>query len=313
MVNIRVTTSGSSANLGPGFDVFAIALEEPFDVVEVEYEESKNIEIELKVGGKYKVPSKIEENVLTALLLQIMEKKKQTGKISISLNKNVPVGMGLGSSAASCVAAVLIANEIFNLKMSKKDLIYLAGEGEKIVAGSVHYDNVTASLLGGFVIIPMNSLDPIRIDLKSNLNLCIVMPKLNLPIKKTEFARKILPQNISLKQMSENIAKASRVVYSFLTDDFSQLKEAMKDYVVEIHRSKFIPAFEDVRNAAYENGALGVCISGAGPSIVAFVDKESIDPNYVLKSMLEAFEKNGVEAEGFITKVGKGAKIEYLD
>lgn len=310
---LKIKTSASSANLGPGFDVFAIALATPHDIVEVEYEEANRTEIELKVEGKYKVPKDIHENVLTNLLLQILENKKISGKFNIVLKKNIPVGMGLGSSAASCVAAVLIANEIFGLKMNEKEMIYLAGEGERMIAGSAHYDNVSASLLGGFVIVPMDSLEPIKINLNSNLKLCIVMPKIDLPIKKTEFARKILPQNITLKQMSENIAKASRIVYSFLTNDYSHIREAMKDYVVEIHRSKFIPAFEEIRNVAYENGALGVCVSGAGPSILAIANAEEKDLQQILKSMLEIFEKHNIEAEGFITNVGKGADIEKIE
>ena len=262
---LRITVPASSANLGPGFDVFAIALEEPHDVVEVEYQKSEKIEIELIIEGKYFVPKTLSENVLTALLLKIMEEYDLKGSFKIKLQKNIPVAMGLGSSGASSVAAVLIACNIFDLKLSEKEMIYLAGEGERIIAGSPHYDNVTASLLGGFVIVPSKDLEPIKLSLDTNLRLCVAMPKIDLPLKKTEFARKILPQNVSLKQMCENVSKASRIVYALISKDYSQLKNAMKDEVIEIHRTKFIPSYEEIRNVAYENGALGVCLSGAGP------------------------------------------------
>jgi homoserine kinase len=308
---LRITVPASSANLGPGFDVFAIALEEPHDTVEVEYKESEKTEIELIVEGKYSVSNTLSENVLTALLLKIMEEYDLKGNFKIKLQKNIPVAMGLGSSGASSVAAVLIAYNIFDLKLSEKEMIYLAGEGERIIAGSPHYDNVTASLLGGFVIVPSKDLEPIKIDLDSDLRLCVVMPKIGLPLKKTEFARKILPQNVSLKQMCENVSKASRIVYSLISKDYSQLKNAMKDEVIEIHRTKFIPGYEEVRNAAYQSGALGVCLSGAGPSILAITYKDG-NPKLVLNSMIDTFNKIGIKAEGFITKVGKGSKVEYL-
>ena len=308
---LRITVPASSANLGPGFDVFAIALEEPYDIVEVEYKKSEKTEIELIVEGKYLAPKMLDENVLTALLLKIMEEYDLKGNFKIRLQKNIPIAMGLGSSGASSVAAVLIACNIFDLKLSIKEMIYLAGEGERIVAGSAHYDNVTASLLGGFVIVPSKDLEPVRLEPDSNLRLCVVMPKIDLPLKKTEFARKILPQNVSLRQMCENISRASRIVYSLISKDYSQLKNAIKDEVIEIHRTKFIPAYEEVRNVAYQNGALGVCLSGAGPSILAITHKDG-NPEMVLKSMIDTFNKIGIKAEGFITNVGKGSKVEFL-
>jgi homoserine kinase len=311
MKRLRIITPASSANLGPGFDVFAITLEEPFDVVEVEYQESERVKIELQVEGKYPVPRTLSENVLTALLLNIMDEHDLKGNLKIRLQKNIPVGMGLGSSGASSVASVLIACNIFDLKLSQKEIIHLAGEGEKMIAGSPHYDNVTASLLGGFVIVPSKDSEPIKLDLDNNLRLCIAMPKINLPLKKTEFARKILPQSVSLKQMCENISKASRIVYAFISKDYSQLKSAINDEVIEIHRTKFIPAYEEVRNAAYENGALGVCLSGAGPSILAITSKKA-NPELVLEAMLDTFNKAGIKAEGFITSVGNGSKVELL-
>jgi homoserine kinase len=306
---IKLIAPATSANLGPGFDVLAIALQEPCDIVEVEYWDKNEFEISLNVSGNYEVPKDLNKNVLSLLLFKISEKYNLKGKLNISLIKNIPVGMGLGSSAASCVSAVLIAKNIFNINLSLNEMIYIAGEGESFIAGSPHYDNVTACLMGGFVITPIDNLDPVSIMPDKELCLCIVLPKIQLPIKKTEYARKILPQSISLKQMSDNISKSCRIVYSFLTHNYKFLRESMKDYVVEIHRSKMIPGFEEVRNVAYEKGAIGVCISGAGPSILAIIDKRNSNPHVILNAMINAFNKNEVYAEGLITHVSEGAKV----
>src|SRR5712691_8872988 len=140
----------SSANLGPGFDVFALALERPHDRLTLSAEKSSKTEALLAVRGNFAVPVSAEENAASHVALSIARDRGIRTLLRIELKKGIPVGVGLGSSAASSVAAALAVDELFELGLSQTELLGYAALGEKLSSGTAHYDNVAASLLGGF-------------------------------------------------------------------------------------------------------------------------------------------------------------------
>jgi len=306
---IIVEAPASSANLGPGFDVFALALQQPADRLKLTYEEADSLDVSLEARGRVSVPVDVVMNSASAVVNAIARDHGVKARLKLELEKNVPVGIGLGSSASSSAAAALAMKELFGLGIGWAELVRYAGIGEKVASGEAHYDNVTASLLGGFVIVGLDGLSPVRIEPPANLMLCVVTPRVPLPERKTEVARRLLPTEVPLRQMVANIARASRMAAGFALRDLRLIGEGMRDEIVEPVRSKFIPGYLQVREAGLAAGALGVCISGAGPTVLAFVDVSKADPGKVLEAMLVTFRKGGVEAQGFITSPGEGARV----
>jgi homoserine kinase len=236
------------------------------------------------------------------------QKFKIKSGIEIKIKKGVPAGFGMGSSAASAVAAALAFNKLFNLKLDNKILIKCAGIGEKASAGTIHYDNVAASLLGGFVVVKTKPFDVIRLEPPKDLVLCVAVPKLNVPKKKTKISRAVIPKTVKLSDLTANLSNAANIVSGFLLKDSDLIGRSIQDVIVEPARKHLIPGFSKVKNNALNAGALGVTISGAGPSVIAFC-KKSQNLKKIGKSMEKGFNSAKVGCDIIICKPSTGPKI----
>lgn len=307
-MKVTVEAPASSANLGPGFDVFALAFDRPRDRVALSSEGAEQLSVEIKNWGDVTTPLEAAKNGAGAVCLAIARDFGIKKRIAVEITKGVPIGLGMGSSGASAAAAAFGMNELFALGMSNDDKIYYAGKGEEVTAGSAHYDNVSASVLGGFVVVrDTGRPSAIRFDPPSDLVLVMVTPVLKLPERKTEYTRSVLPKVVELKRMVSNVANASLIVSGFAIGDIEMIGTGMDDKVVEQARKKLIPGYDSVKRHALEAGAAGVCISGGGPSMLALLDRTKHDPRAVMDNMVAGFGEEGVESDGFVTKVGGGA------
>jgi homoserine kinase len=178
--------------------------------------------------------------------------------------------------------------------------------GEKLASGTAHYDNVTASYAGGFVIVN-GHLGYARIDAPRSLVLCLVTPRLKLPAEKTKYARSLLPRSIGLKEAVDVERATSMMIYGFWSGDVAEIGKAMLVSPVDEARSRMIPGFEYVREAAIAHGAAGVCISGAGPTLLAATDRRKC--KQVMKAMVDEFRSRGIRSEGFTTRIGGGCRV----
>jgi homoserine kinase len=228
--------------------------------------------------------------------------------IEIKIKKGVPAGFGMGSSAASAAAAALACNKLFNLKLDNKTLVKCAGIGEKASAGTIHYDNVAASLLGGFVVVKTKPFEVIRLEPPKDLVLCVAIPKLKVPKKKTKVSRAVIPKTVKLSDLTANLSNAANIVSGFLLKDSDLIGRSVQDVIVEPARKHLIPGFSKVKNNALNAGALGVTISGAGPSVIAFC-KKSQNLKKIGKSMEKGFSSVKVDCSVIICKPSTGPKI----
>ena len=264
-----------------------------------------------KVTG-LEVPKSEAENGACIVCLEIARKHRVKGEIVVELDKRVPIGQGMGSSGASAAAAAVAMNELLGLGLSNDELIFYAGKAEGATSGSRHYDNVAASILGGFVVVRGGDVDrpnAVRFDPPASLAVCVATPVVSLPQRKTEYARSLLPKSVSLEMLVANVANASLMVSGFAKKDIKLIGKGMNDKVVEHARKAMIPGFDWVRSKALDAGAEGVCISGAGPSMLAIVDKGRSEPEKVLEAMRSAFGEEGVKSSGYVTRIGKGARV----
>lgn len=305
----RVVVEGpaTSANLGPGFDVFAIALDKPKDVLEVEASSATRTKVKVSVGDA-DIPTNPSKNAAGVVIQSIAKRFKINAAISLRLTKGVPIGVGLGSSGASAAAAAFAMNHLFELRMDFASLATFAGLGERVASGAAHLDNVTAAIVGGFVIVRRGA-DPIKFTPPESLAIVLVTPRVRLPGRKTEYARSLVPKRIDTNDMVSNVSMASTIVAGFAKGDVSLIGEGMEDAVVEPARAKMVPHFEAIKEAARREGAEGICMSGAGPSLLAVVDRGRTNPETVLGSIVQAFQSRKVEASGFVTSIGEGARV----
>lgn len=301
--SITVRAPSSTANLGPGFDVFGLALDAFFDQVTIT-KKGKGI----KIISSDLIPKNTQKNTAGLVAIKMVKLFKIKSGLEIKIKKGVPPGFGMGSSAASAAATAVALNKLFRLNLESNSLVELAGIGEKASAGSIHYDNVAASVLGGFVIVKTKPLDVIKIEPPKDLVLCLAIPKLKVPAKKTKVSRSLVPTKVKITDSITNLSNAAAMVVGFLKKDSILIGNSVKDIIVEPARQQMIPGFLKVKKNALKTGALGVTISGAGPSIIAFATRKS-NLKKISKSMEQGFASVNTKCEIKICKPCKGAYI----
>ncbi|MEM2911212.1 MAG: homoserine kinase [Candidatus Bathyarchaeia archaeon] len=299
----------TTANLGPGFDVFGMALDYPYDKVTITPAAS-GIKIEVYGTAKDFIPTDPSKNTAGVVAEHILKEFSLKTGLVIKIEKGIPPGIGLGSSAASAAAVAFGLNHMFDLKLSYEQLVQFSAKGEVASAGFEHADNVSAAIYGDFVIIKSyNPFEIIHLKAPLNLGVCVAVPKLPTLPKKTEKARAVLPQMVSMDKLKHNIGHAASMAVGFATGDVKLIGNAMSDAVVEPARAFMIPGYQMVKDMAIKAGACGVAISGAGPSMIAVVDEGDSVASKVLKAMEEGFKAADVSAEIFYTKPGKGVTL----
>ncbi|WP_456418685.1 homoserine kinase [Methanocaldococcus infernus] len=287
---MKVKAPCSSANLGVGFDVFGLCLEEPYDIIEV-----KKIDEGIEIEGK-DIPLNPKENVAGVVAEKMLKDFNIESGVKIKIKKGIKGGSGLGSSAASAAGTAFAINELFNLKLSKLKLVDYASYGELIASGAKHADNVAPAIYGGFTIVNYNPLNVLHIDV--DFNVIVAIPNVKIETKK---AREIIPKEVSLKDMVHNLGRATGMIYALFNNDLELFgKYMMEDKIVEPYRGKLIPHYFEVKDKL-KNLAYGVCISGSGPSILVIPKEEFQDEIIdILSSYYDKIIK---------TRVGKGCEL----
>ena len=302
MNSVTARAPSSTANLGPGFDVFGLALDAFYDIVTLSKQKSG-----ITIITEDSIPVSPSKNT-AGLVVQYMQKKFKTkGGVQIRIKKGVPAGFGMGSSAASAAATAVAFDKLFGLRLDGNTLVECAGVGERASAGSIHYDNVSASVLGGFVIVRTKPLDVLKIAPPSDLRLVVAVPKIAVPAKKTEVSRSVVPKQIALSDSVINLSNAAAIVAGFVQKDSDLIGESIHDIIVEPARAHLIPGFNSVKKNALKAGALGVTISGAGPSVISFATKKH-NLSKIANAMKKGFASAKTDCTVVICKPSDGAK-----
>jgi homoserine kinase len=290
---VKVYSPGSIANLGPGFDVFAIAIENMGDYVTLGTIKESKIIIKLGGIGSELIPINNSHNSAGAILEYVKQVKGIKYGFKVDIQKGVPPGMGLGSSGSSAAGTAYALNNLLELGLTDEELVRLASIGESAIAGSPHADNVSGSLFGGFVMVDKD-FNVVRLE-APDIGIVVVAPHINID-NKTKAARELLPDKVYLKDAVYNIGNASKMAVAVALNDPILFGKSISDHVIEPHRSKMIPHFWEVKEAALKAGAYGCSIAGGGPSIFAIGD----DLEYIGDAMVAAFQD--VESDLYITK-----------
>lgn len=316
-MNIKMASSctavapSSTANLGPGYDVFGLGLDALEDRVRITKASGRSRRITIRVSGEksMSIPSVTEYNSAGLVIKKMSEDFDINDDLDVNIIKQVPAGFGLGSSAASAAAAAVAFDRLFYLKIQKPKMIEYAAEGEIASAGARHYDNVSGAILGGFVIVrTIPELEFIKLDPPRDLVLVIAIPTIKVSNRKTEVARSVLPKEVPLKSVVRNVSNASTIVAGFILKDIRMIAKGVDDVIVEPARKHLIPSYDAVKNNALKSGALAVTISGAGPSMISFLET-SKNGKRVADSMAAGFKESGIKSRILVCHPSSGAKV----
>ncbi len=306
---VTVIAPATTANLGPGFDVFGLALKTPQDKVTLGTI-PKDIVIEVTGLSADSIPTSPERNTAGVVAKHMLKESDLKCGVAIKIDKGIVPGMGLGSSAASAAAVAFGLNQLFNLHLDKKELIRLAAKGEITSAGYEHADNVSAALCGDFVIVrSYKPLETISLKAPTDMEVCVSYPIMTTPVHKTKKARAIVPKQISINKLVRNVGSAAALASGFAKGDIDLIGASMSDAVVEPERAALIPGYQTVKENALKAGACGVAISGAGPAMIAIVNKRRASSAKVANAMKAGFESYGFGATAFATEPGRGVYV----
>jgi homoserine kinase (EC 2.7.1.39) len=229
--------------------------------------------------------------------------------VRLKVKKGVPFGLGLGSSGASASAAVSAVNELLGLGLRREDLVKYAMLGEGAVSGSPHPDNVAASLFGGVVAVVSTS--PIRvaqIPVRVAFNLLLIIPRVKPMEGKTRKARELVPNRVNLSDAVQNARFISSLILGLESGNRELIRLGLNDEIVEKARTPMYPHYPEVKKVALESDAIGVCVSGAGPSVLVFYDKYT-DIMGLKDRADNVCKKNGFACDFIETELAGGVRL----
>jgi homoserine kinase len=300
--SVTAFAPASIANVGCGFDIMGFAVEGIGDRVTISAGTTEYSPMVILSGkyGQFTPAARNKNTAGVAVSAYLQAIGKSNTALTISLEKNMPLGSGMGSSAASSAAAVFAANYFMGSPLRTQELIPFAMEGEKIACGSAHADNVAPALLGGFALIrSYQPLDIIPLQCPDDLFAAIVHPHIEL---NTSDSRRVLKDEVSVKNAIIQSANTAGFMVALLKGDYELMKRSMSDLLAEPKRMQLIPGFDAIKNAALEAGAVGCGIAGSGPSVFALCRGEST-ARLVASVMQQGFSEKGLFNEAFVSRL----------
>ncbi len=274
---IKVRIPATSANLGAGFDCLGISLG-LYNYVSAE-ETNGGLTIDITDSTAKFLP-KDERNLVYRSMKALFDKVGYLPKgIHLVLENNIPVTRGLGSSSAGIVGGLIAANELSGSPLSADELLDIAAEIEG------HPDNVAPALLGGLTVNVQgdDKIHYVKSEIPDDLVFATIIPDFILSTKRS---RGVIPKSISVRDAVFNMGRSALLVSSIMTGKYENIKTAVDDKIHQNYRKQFIPHLDELFKAAYDAGALGVYLSGAGPSAVAIVRRDNIQFEEIMNQFL---------------------------
>ena len=304
----RAFAPGSVGNIGVGFDLLGHSIDGVRDVAIVRRIDEPLVRIAAirgEVEGAHTLPLQADRNTAGQALIALRTTLGLAHGFELELEKGIPLGSGLGGSAASCVAALVAANALRAATPPGGALSASAPDGEPVPGGSRHGDNVAPMLLGGVVMATATRMIPL--DVPAWLHAVVVHPD---QVLDTRRARAVLADPYPLPVVVEQSAHLALFLTGLQRGDASLLREGLRDLLVEPRRAPLIPGFAEAKAAALGHDALGASISGAGPSTFAWFASRA-QAEAAAPAMQAAFADAGFASRAYVTPVA-GPRAEVI-
>jgi homoserine kinase len=297
------------ANLGPGLDSLALAVEGAGDEVRIERAAEPGIRISVEgcVDGFAEIPCHPSRNTAGIAAGEVLRRAGSTAPgLAITLRKGIPLAGGQGGSAASAAAAAVATDALIGAALFRQELLEACLAAEEVVAGR-HADNVSAALWGGVVLVrDVNPCDVVTLAFPERLRVVLVEPEQRLA---TRQARSALPESVARATAVFQAAQVGALVAALASGDLALLRRAVEDRIAEPSRSGLLPGFAQARAAALAAGACGCSISGAGPAAFAFADGNEAGAR-IAEAMVASYRHCGVSARGRVCRIAsRGARV----
>lgn len=298
----------SVGNVAVGFDLLGHVLGGVGDRVTVARRVDRAIRVRAIGGVAANLPLEPEHNTAARALIAMRDGLGLDHGYDLWIDKGIPLGSGMGGSAASAVAAVVAANALLDVPLTKEALYPFALVGEAVASGSAHGDNVGPALLGGLVLATPERL--LALPVPTAWHVALVHPH---QILETRRSREVLQGGWQLTEFVAQSAHLALFLTGLARVDPDLVRAGLRDTLVEPRRAALIPGFAAVKSAAMDAGALGASISGGGPSVFAWYRTRGQAEEAVL-AMLAAFRAIGIEADSYVAPIaGPGAEVITCD
>jgi homoserine kinase len=296
----------SVGNVAVGFDILGHSVAALGDRVRVQRRDEPGVAVRSITGVVQGLPLDTERNTAGMAALALQRELGLPFGFELEIEKGIPLGSGLGGSAASAVAAVVAAAALVEQPLERTQLLKFAMQGEAVASGSVHVDNIAPSLFGGLVLTVGIDRPQVRqIPVPDSIRCVLVHPHMVL---ETRAARAILKHSVELSDVIWQTANLAGFLAGCYTSDLPLIRESLLDVIVEPQRQALIPGFADVKQAGLAAGALGGSISGAGPTVFAW--SEAGDAERVRAAMVSAFAAHGLETDSWVSAIDRqGARV----
>lgn len=296
MISVRVPAT--SANLGPGYDAVGLALSLS---MRISLDRSPVPVVEVYGEGADLIPRGPEHPAYRAARFVAEMVDESDVHFHLIQENSIPPARGLGGSAAALVGGAVAANDLLGRALAPPDLLNLVCDLDG------HPDNAAPALLGGLVIgtLTPHGVSAVRLEPK-NLKAVVAVPDFEVS---TTAARRALPEQVPHRDAVFNVGRSGLLLGALATGEYELLRVAMQDRLHQPYRSHLIPGLEDVIEAAISNGAYGACLSGSGPTVLAFAPEAPA--RKIATAMRAAFEARGVRAKAWALDVDlAGARVE---
>jgi homoserine kinase len=308
MEKVTAFAPATVANVAVGFDILGFALEDVGDEVSVARDPgSRGVRIESIDGVVPDLPTDPQKNTASVALLDLLKERQPGCGLAISIRKGIPLGSGMGGSAASAVAAVVAANRLLGDGLSAQEQLRFSLAGERAASGAAHPDNAAACLHGGMTaVVAVDPPQVVQIPLPDDVICVLVHPRLMI---ETRRARAALRRELALSVHVEQSMSLCGFLVGCQSGDLELIRRSMVDHVTEPTRSKLIPGFDDAREAALAAGALSFAISGSGPSVFAWTDSSAV-AKAVEQAIVGAIRRHGLEVDSWVGPIRRrGAEV----
>ena len=300
----QVATAFSPAsvgNVGVGFDILGHVIEGAGDTVNVRRIDAPEVRIAAIHGATVDLPLEAAANTAGASLIELRETLALPYGFEVEIDKGIPLGSGMGGSAASCVAALVAANELLDSPLSREALYRFALTGEAVASGGRHGDNLGPMLLGGLVLSTADRL--VKIPVPDAWHSVLVHPD---AILETRRAREALKGAYALGEFVSQSANLALVLAGCHAGDAALVRAGLHDVLVEPRRAPLIAGFDAAKQAALDAGAMGASISGAGPSVFGWFETRA-EAEIAAPAIQAAFAAAGFDSQAWVSPINSAA------
>lgn len=303
---IKIIAPATISNLGPGFDVFGMALQKPFDTIMVRRIDQGVIIRSIEGQGAEGIPRDSELNSASIAAAEVLRRSGAEFGLEMKVVKGIRPCSGIGSSGASAAGGAYAAHILCGQVLSTMELVMCAAHAEEVTSGGLHADNVAPCIMGGFTAIrSYQPFEAIRIEPAPNLGVVVAMPDVMVS---TMESRKVLPHEVKVSDLVFHVGNASCLVHAMQTGDLELLGRSVRDAVFEPARTHLIPNLKKAEDIAMSLGAKASFLGGSGPCVISFIDTEMMDGQNIADAIKDMYHENGIGCESWVTSWGLGCK-----